>query len=246
MLRVVYHSAYCLIMLGSIVKEGFQQIWEMYAFSPQMQKGSDTQTGKYFNRIPRPLGDDFNRSPRQIIQIGCSSGLYLQELSSKNPEIGLGRHRSVIGYDYSKAGLQLLSTNGFTAREVDLSSITPDGELAYQDALATDLSVASDILMIRVLEYLDPKAVVLMLFFIIQHLKPGSRVDIELYDSVNGEDLRQAGVVHAIPVRYVASFFAPRTDMETVYHSVTANEPEDGPFQGGNTVERLIVQKRFL
>ena len=214
----------------------FKFVWDQYSDSRPV---GSTHTERYFKKIPAELQTTFSSSTNQIIQLGCNSGAYLRQLNLT---------RRVIGYDYSKRSLDFFSAERalFSSREIDLEQIE-DGNLSYAAILQRDLLIVSDILIVRTLEYLDPKAVELLLFSLILHLKPGSRIDIEIFNAKGDahDHLTTIGFCGAsTPQNYIATFFSSRTDFVTLYHSYVHNEVEDqSPNISESTVERLIYRK---
>lgn len=150
-----------------------------------------------------------------------------------------GKNRECIGYDYSENAVSIAANNGVNARLIDLCSIN-NGQLAYQDMIELDLSVATNIIAIRVLEYLNPQAVILLIFSLMNAAKPGSTLYFETC-LINHSPLSKE-VCHDIENNYVASFFAPRTDKQFRHHSINVESIDDlGGMEGTNN--RLIVSK---
>jgi hypothetical protein len=209
----------------------FKQIWDKYL--EERSDETSTQTFKYFKNISVMLKNSFLNSDKQIVHFGSSNSIYLQNLNMD---------RRIIGYDYAESSFSLTQDSRLIPRLVDLESID-NNKLTYNQMLENDLSVPSFVLMIRVLEYLTPQAVQLLIFAVISNLKSGSRVDIEILKVCQKDDpLNAIGLTHNMPKNYVASFFGPRTDIKFTHHEVTYNEEDDKSVESSR-VERLVMEK---
>lgn len=190
-------------------------------------------TSKFFYSIPADLKETFESSTKQIIQFGISTGDYLKELCKKT-------ERSIIGYDISPVAIKHFARTKITGREVDLNETKVDDKscLAYQDLLAEDLAVSTQILIIRTLEYLNPEAMKLFIFSLINLAKPGSQFYLEIFSGGGGDLIDNAGFTYCYQPEagYCASFFGPRTDIRFDYHKKLISKE-------GELVERLIVSK---
>ena len=109
----------------------------------------------------------------------------------------------------------------FQHRLVDLNEAEND-ELTYQQLLQEDLSVPCDILLIRLLEYLDDNAVTLLLTALIATAKPGSVFYIEFNQTTSP-------ITNNLAIGALGKFFKPEENFETHVHSVN---PEGGDKQG--------------
>lgn len=208
-------------------------IWEEYA--KQLPLGTaPNQTRRFFSTIPNPLQTHFSSSTQRILQLGVSSGTFLSDS-------GLAKQRECIGYDHSRAGVAKASSSGITVKLIDLSDINESGNLSYLDVLTADLATPADILAIRIFEYLEPQAVILLIFTLINNAKPGSIFYLETYSSITSA-LPEA-VCHQIESGYIASFFGPRTDIKFQHHTITPEivDTQSGHHEGEQ--DRLIVAK---
>jgi hypothetical protein len=136
---------------------------------------------------------------RSILQFGCSKGYFLGEYKAKGWRVK--------GYDYSLAAGGCLSLAEIPYRHFNLNTIykNEDAEVKDQGAeLKSDIASHQNIIAIRIFEYLNPDALKLLLFSIIDHSKPETRF---IFAS------------HSIKPGYVPSFFGGRTDFETLFHA---------------------------
>lgn len=201
---------------------------------------SQKQTSQLFRAVSSSYQSDFLSSTKRIIQLGISTGDFLQEIASDNST------RKIIGYDISSTAIDYITSKGLQGRLVDLNEINTTKKcLAYQSALENDLSLSADILAVRILEYLDPGALILLLFALINLSKPNTMFYFDIF-SAKFDDLTQFQFTNNyqyLKENYVASFFAPRTDMQFVYHTINKNEENDKCNQCDTTTERLILKK---
>lgn len=213
----------------------------------QLEHKETSQTEKFFRNLTRlekkseqknitiQKKNSFENSSNQIIHYGCGNGLYLNKFSS----------RKIIGYDFSGEALDNFSAdNKKIARAIDLEELefNPND----QAILKEDHNLVSDILMIRVLEYLKPEAVIFLLHFIIENAKPGSCFYIETFNNdttVKGYDEKKP-FYHKAESNLYASFFGGRTDYQFKLHNIAINEPQDSCSGPNTECERLVVVKR--
>ena len=208
-------------------------IWDQYNQAKIDGENLTDQTEQFFAEISPANLKLFQESNNQVIHFGCGLGSYVSTLP----------HRRTIGYEYSPSAIQYLQEHNSinTIRNVDLDAIT-DGTLSYQSYITTDLNHPADILMVRLLEYLSDDALLLLLSALIQQAQPNTTFYIEVSKAIDTDDkLEQLGFIRDLEKGYVASFFAPRTDMEFISHTqVLRNETSSNQLM---SVERLLVAK---
>ena len=194
----------------------------------------DDQTKLFLKQIPDTISKEFEDSTDQVIHFGCGISSYISSLVTP---------KTFIGYDYSATAIQSFhnpAQNRF-GRAYDLNQVQ-GSVLACHERIETDLKHPSNILMVRIIEYLDPNALILLLMHLIQHSKAGSTFYIEVAIPCNQqtkEQLTEIGHLHDTPKGYVASFFAPRIDMNFITHTQETKN-EHGSIMD---VERLIARK---
>ncbi len=177
----------------------------------------------------------FFKSFSQVVQFGISTGRYFTNNSL------LAQERKIIGYDLSVSAISCIDKKGFEGRLINLDEIVTTGkhpQLAYYDKLKQDLSKPCALIMIRIAEYLNFDALVLLIFSCIDLAQPGSKFYFETAQS----SVEQLGRNNFMP-GYFASFFAPRTDMNICLRVKTKDEPQDRCEGEHTDVERLIVEK---
>lgn len=167
----------------------------------EVEDGVLSYTHAFFeeHHLTHYLNVDCNK----IVQLGASNGKFLADYKKEG--------WNVLAYDFSQPALEYLSNNGINAKCVDLNDIDGSGKLCYSSQLAADIHEPVNILMIRILQYLDVEAVNLLLFTLMQEAAPGSVFFIA--GNTRQSECMSTKVTSATP-RYKATFFAPRTDME--------------------------------
>lgn len=210
-------------------------IWDAYNSVKGTSQGSINQTKQFFNEIDLEQKETFLKSSNKVVQLGCSDGNYISLLPDS---------KKIVGYDYAKKSMIYLNKSNMQRRYIDLDETINEGtELSYASELVQDLNVPTDILCIRVLEYLAPDSMSLLLFALINNAKPLSIFYIELSANKPKRDgydeLERLGIHNSYKSGYVASFFAPRTDFQTLLRE--AHYKKEGPTEA--FVEKFIVQK---
>lgn len=211
-------------------------IWE--AYNAEKIQGTttqlDDQTQLFLKQIPATISKEFEDSTDQVIHFGCGIGSYISSLPTP---------KTFIGYDYSPTAIQLFhnpSQKRF-GKACDLNQIQ-GSTLVYHESIEADLKHPSNILMVRIIEYLDPSALILLLMHLIQYSKVDSTFYIEVAipcDQQTKKKLTEIGHLQDTPKGYVASFFAPRIDMKFIAH-MQETKDEHGSIMD---VERFIVRK---
>lgn len=172
-----------------------------------------------------------------ILQFGISLGSYLinNKFSDKRP---------IIGYDNSPTAIEHLQKNSIDARAIDLNSLDQNNELAYKSVLKHDLSVSSQLLFIRVLEYLNPQAVKLLMFAILETAPKGTTVFVEIFSpDISIFKSSSVDFFTPIPSGYIPSFFAPRTDMDIVSWKNHHKDRDKDVYGLSSDTERFAVTK---
>ena len=116
-----------------------------------------------------------------------------------------------MGYDYSLTSTKILTKKGIPHRHIDLDKLVDENTLAYQDELTHDLGETTNILAIRILEYIDPRAQLLLIWALIEKAKPGS-----VYFIINMT--HDKALIGTVKPNYIPSFFGARTDMQFKKH----------------------------
>ncbi|PJE13410.1 MULTISPECIES: hypothetical protein [Legionella] len=148
---------------------------------------------------------------KRILQFGSSVGRFL------TPFVELGW--KITAYDFSPQAQEALIQNGVNARLVNLNSRDKEG-LTYSSTLKADVSEPVNILLIRILPYLEPEALNLLLLSLITEAAPGSTFFIA------DNPLPPYKAMHT------ASFFAQRSNFQTLY-------------QGNECCDDLLVVRKI-
>lgn len=198
-----------------------EKVWNKYPICQLMGAAPDQTTRFFAKPIPR---ETLLGSTKKIVQLGVASGLYL-----KGDEFNT---RTRVGYDYSDASAALAT---FQHRLIDFEDTTDD-TLNYQDKIDTDLSEPCDILIIRLLEYLDPNAATLLLASLIKTAQPGTTFYI---------DFNKAAQQHPFapndwPIGTISHFFQPTENFETKMYAVVDELGDE--VKHGQT-EEIVVTK---
>jgi hypothetical protein len=219
-------------------------VWNEYNFSKANEEAAHAdQTSEFFKSIdahlyPAQFLNNDNEtetniksnSYKKIIQLGISNAYFMRKFFPNISPI-------IIGYDFSNIAVELNGSKGILTRNVDLNDIEiSDNTLGYADLLKSDLDSSNVVLMLRILEYLEAEALQLLIFFLINYSKSGTSFFIEIF-SKDEEEKSQNLIHNNLKFGYVASFFAPRTDMEFNYHKKIFDSCDKG------NIERLIINK---
>jgi hypothetical protein len=206
---------------------------KLYAQLTNMPK-LDDQTSLFFEAIGKEYTEEFPSSTSsQVIQFGIGIGDYWGEIIKKH-------QLKVIGYDYSPVSIEAATAKGIQMRLVNLNA-TIDSNLLYLADLERDLSIPSDILFIRVLEYLKPEAVKLLIISVMTMAQPGSKFYFEIFspDKMIGDPSGSITVSYPIKEGTVPSFFNGKNNFKvtTLSNQRNLNDKGDQP------VERLVIEK---
>jgi hypothetical protein len=210
-------------------------IWNNYSalrLNPLARITNHTEL--FFNEIDKTLENKFKSSTNQIIQFGVCNGEYVKNIAST-------KNRKIIGYDYSSNALvQLKNKKNIETRLVNLNAIDENNKLYYQKELEDDFSEISDVLLIRILEYLKPEAAKLLMISIMDLAKPGSFFYLEI-SSPPSDKADSSGMItmlHSLKRGTISSLFTHRNDIRIKSLDTTKADVEEG-----NTLERLIIKK---
>lgn len=202
-----------------------QTLWDTYNQAKLAGEHLDDQTGLFFSQsalATQELNSSFNR----VVHLGAGIGSFLQPMAGT---------RDVIGYDCSLAAVTQINQLGMRGRKVDLNNFD-----SYKVQLEQDLLIPTDILMIRILEYLHPEVVVLLLTLLIEQAEPGSVFYIETAWSMASRELETIGHMYKVVQGCIPSFFAARTDMTFLSWEKRKDIVEGDMVMD---VERVIVKK---
>ena len=210
-------------------------IWDEYNRAKIQGVSIYNQTMKFFSELDQQIFHRFVTSEKQIVQFGCGSANYITSLTNRN----------IVGYEYSKTAIQDFRVNHkqHTIRDINLDA-QHNSTLDYAAEITHDLRIPSDIMMIRVIEYLSPDALILLTLALIQQAACGTTFYIEVAHSAedeHGQSLQDIGFITPLKAGYIASFFAPRTDMRFDLHTAETRDETNQcvPMH----VEKLVVTK---
>jgi len=165
----------------------------------------------------------FNDDCNKILQLGSADGRYIAEQKEKG--------WNVKAYDFSEIAIEQLKNKGIPAKKVDLNRINEaSNELLYCDQLTEDVSQPVNILLIRILQYLELPALNLLLLTLIDKAAPGSVFVI----AGNSDEYKLGSEEFTTRTRqYKSSFFATRTDFELLAYKQV------------NTSDELLVYRKL-
>lgn len=211
-----------------------EHIWNTYALSKALGSKLDNQTQLFFESLRKKYLDQFLNSTNQIIQFGICNGDYITPIAKQY-------NRNVIGYDYASIANTIATQKGAQMRPINLNNITADHELAYQAQLEHDFANISDVLLIRVLEYLNPEAVQLLMISMIKLAKPGSRFYIEILSPQADitDPSGQITISYSLKPGTIRTFFQSKGNFKITELDNSKNFND----KGSNTLERLLVEK---
>ncbi|MBA4697714.1 MAG: hypothetical protein H2069_10100 [Legionella sp.] len=137
--------------------------------------------------------DIYLNDSKKIFQLGAFHGEMLAEYKSNG--------YSVMGYEYIEHAIEHMKTKGIPVRKIDLNHFTND-KLLYEKNLQEDLKDKTNIFAIRILHYLQPEALRLLMLSLMNLTAKDTTIII--VDSVTTKK----------PANFYASFFGARTDMK--------------------------------
>ncbi len=144
------------------------------------------------------LNEYLNTSCKRMLQLGASTGRFLSDFKKEGWE--------VMGYDCSVIAAQALERKEITSRQYDLNQLDQSGKLSYENDLVNDIAKPVNILLIRILQYLQCPVLNLLLITLIERAAPGSVFFIagNVYDD---EIQHSSKKITPMTPQYVASFF---------------------------------------
>jgi len=192
------------------------------------------QTLQFFMQIGVTHRQTFENRRYQIIQFGVGCAAYHKRFSQA---------RRIIGYDYSEVSKNVASSAGVQVRAFNLNAINHAHQLTYEKQLKEDLSFLSDILCIRVLEYLTPEAVGLLMLTLVKHAQPGSR----FYFAFLSFPTDQVGpqgttIAYALKRSKITSFFSDNNAFKIQNLAASQNETKCPFYPNGTTVEHVLIE----
>lgn len=165
-----------------------------------------------------------NTSCQKFFQLGVASGKFIEDYQIK-------AEWDVSGYDYSATAIEYLKKHNISAKQIDLNAIDQNAtSLLYQQELSQDLATPINFLAVRILQYLEPKALSLLLFTVMNTIKPDSVLFLvttvlpKNEDDVIKENRKQSITNSEGNVKergFIFSFFAPRTDFAVLFRTTT-------------------------
>ncbi len=157
-------------------REDPPKVWEDYNANIKIVS-VEKASGKFVNAVSYTddIFDSNNLYPyfndqKSILQIGASTGKFLKKYKNLN--------WNVTAYDYSKSAIKELKEIGVNAYKIDLDSLTSDrSALSYVKKLRKDLSKPTNIILVRILQYLQPYTAHLLMLELL-NAAPGSVIFI--------------------------------------------------------------------
>ncbi|HSW69120.1 MAG TPA: hypothetical protein VLI69_03025 [Gammaproteobacteria bacterium] len=147
----------------------------------------------------------------KMLQLGSSTGKFLKKFKD--------RGWNTAAYDFSEQAVKQLQKKGITTRKVDLNETNASGALAYENLLAEDVRYPSNIVMVRILEYLTRSAHDCLIFLLMEKAAPGTIFIIagQVCGS-SAEEAREGSKTSEVASRlhpnFRTTFFAARQDMQ--------------------------------
>lgn len=178
------------------------------------------------------------------LQLGACTGKFLSRMPYivRTPK---GQSHVTIGYDYSVRAIEYMQAKGIIkTRQINLNAVTKigaDTQLAYLDQLKEDLSSKTNILAIRIFEYLDSETVPLLMCALMDFAQPGSTfifIGRELKDTGAGNSKSELNNDEPVPITCMSRFFQ-RPDMQ-IKASVTFAQ-----FRNGRPDTELLVAQKI-
>lgn len=163
------------------------------------------------------LYKNLNNQSTRMLALGASAST--KKFFKKFKEQGW----NITTYDYSKVAVDTLKGVGVKAIEVDLNSYRDDTvfDLTYANRLRNDISKPTNIILVRILQYLNFEPFHLLLLNLINYAAPGSRLFLTVYDdpSIKMKNIPQQAF------NMVTSYFAPCTHV-TFFENKKINSNE--------------------
>jgi hypothetical protein len=218
-----------------------EQIWDAFAEAKANGEKIDNETALFFASMGPEQTEKFKDSTNQIIQFGICTGEYIAQITKESKE---EKQRKIIGYDYSKKAIQMAETflPRMLVRQINLNYCN-GFKLGYEEQLKKDLFASvSDILLIRVLEYLDRKVVFLLLDNLIKFSLPGSRFYVEVLSPEKDLVYLSGNVtmVHHWKTGDILNIFQKSPNFQVIMQNQTRNQNDRNP---DHSLDRFIVIK---
>lgn len=229
------------LITENLEEESSKNFWENYNQSFLNTPGREVENlvmglNCSYKSYTRMFFDEYhlnlylNKANKNILQLGANTGEFLKELNVAGWE--------TMGWDFSPTAIKLLKNNKIKCREIDLNAVE-HSKLLYENELKNDLKENSHLFSFRVLEYLKPEALKLLLLHLINHSKKGC-IFFFAYNTKLKEPETDL-TYHYIPSNYIPSFFGARTDMEFLKLIQSPPEAQASPFCD----EIFLVKKRI-
>jgi len=156
-----------------------------------------------------------NAPCRNMVQFGSSTGKFLRMFRK--------RGWNVAGYDFSSLAIEKMQQKGVTARQVDLDKMDETGALTYGEQLAHDVACPTNIVMVRILEYMSLSAQHSVLFFLMRYAASQStfviigQPPVEAVEKAKKSKSASAEMAAMLHPNFWASHFGGRTDMQIIH-----------------------------
>jgi 16S rRNA A1518/A1519 N6-dimethyltransferase RsmA/KsgA/DIM1 with predicted DNA glycosylase/AP lyase activity len=152
----------------------------------------------------------FNEEDKNLLDLGIGEGYLVLPLLPKG--------WNLTGYEHSSQSLQYLNTH-FNPEIANGTLTVKDRNLnQMDDELIADIQRCRNITMINVAPFLEDAALTKLLFTLIDEAQSGTVFLFICAFMPRMKNLEQSRKFHALPQNFVASFFAPRTNMEFLEH----------------------------
>lgn len=216
-----------------------QLAWAEYNYKKTVGSQSDLTASFFALPLGREKNTDVDLTPEsylnkecnQFLQLGCSTGSYLDRLLSTRP------NAKAIGYEYTNDGYSAMqqwpNSARITPRLIDLNKTKQSAnndnnsktntqenklELAYINDLKHDLAVTSNIILVNILQYLNEDARLLLLISLIENCQNNSVFFIENHVIKSPEKLDPDHLTFVTSrgplVRPMVGFFTDRRDIQ--------------------------------
>jgi len=202
---------------------------EIFTVVSGKKQTARTYTHLFFQQYG--LNAHLNNDHKRILQLGASSGLFLDKYKKEGWD--------VMGYDYTQSSIEYMQSRDIPCKLIDLNSIT-GSQLSYKAELNTDLTEPTNIFAIRILQYLDPSALTLLIFDLM-NLAPNHSTFF-IINSIK----KYQNNPNCQP-NYIASFFAPRTDFSFLKNKMTHDNVIENPDLDStedNQIDQILVVKK--
>ena len=169
---------------------------------------------------------------KHMLQFGASTGVFLKKYQDNGWQ--------VMAYDYSGEAVKSLQEKHLPAKQIDLNSVSSSHQLNYDSDLTADLSSASNIVSVRILQYLTPEAMCLLVAALMDKAQPNSV--FFFVNSIKSEQEVRPTDSEELNRNYIKSFFSPRTDMQILFSKAT--DDADQQYKMGESLDEVLVCKK--